>query len=61
MVGYVFLVIEGIYLQKLNLSPFAGSIVHEVGEIEFQRALFYFTYLLDTNFTFLLFKITCNY
>jgi hypothetical protein len=61
MVDHVFLVIEGIYLRKLNLSPFAGSIVHEVGEMEFQSALFYFTYLLDTTFTFLLFKVTCNY
>ncbi len=25
-----FLVIEGIYLRQLNLSPFVGSIVHEV-------------------------------
>ena len=24
------LVVEGIYLRKLNLSPFVGSIVHEV-------------------------------
>jgi hypothetical protein len=24
------LVIEGIYLRKLNVSPFVGSIVHEV-------------------------------
>jgi hypothetical protein len=30
MIDWVFLVIEGIYLRKLNLSPFVGSIVHEV-------------------------------
>lgn len=28
----VLLVIEGIYLRKLDLSPFEGSIVHEVSE-----------------------------
>ena len=29
-INCVFSVIEGIYLRKLNLSPFVGSIVHEV-------------------------------
>lgn len=35
-----FLVIEGIGLRKLNISPFAGSIVHEVCKGKIERKLF---------------------
>ena len=35
----VVLVIEGIYLRKLNLSPFTGSIVHEVGRMKETRSI----------------------